>query len=245
MQRPINAQIIVPCLNEEISIPAFLNELENFRRQLLLNPQTMNLVFDFIFVDNGSTDRSHALLSQHCLAYPNDRIIVCLGKGYGRALKEGFKQASAQFVGFLDLDCTYPIKSLVDLHSQISLNPELDVIIANRMTKWSKMPPLRALGNWIYIFLIALVYRKKLKDACSGMRLFRSRLLTTVLKLENNGLGFSIEMTCRMLLENWAYQFVAIIYNERSGPSKLNIVTDGFSFLNQIFNSKRIQYDKT
>ena len=72
------------------------------------------------------------------------------------------------------------------------------------------------------------------------MRLFRRDLLSNILMSKNDGLGFSIELTCTMLLEKWIYKFVDIVYNERSGPSKLNILTDGFSFLNQIFCIKSL-----
>lgn len=241
MQSRISAQIIVPCLNEETSIPSFLEELSQFRQNL--NSKT--IYFDVIFVDNGSSDRSYHLLHRHCQLNMNDRVFRCLVPGYGAALKMGFENSSAELIGFTDLDCTYPLSKFVDLYKLLVNSPNIDMIIANRMTKQSKMPVLRSIGNRLYTSLILVIYQVKLPDACSGMRLFRRRLLSKILTCENLGLGFSIELTCRMLLENWIFRFIDISYKERKGASKLNVITDGFSFLKQIFYSKRIQYDKT
>lgn len=241
INRSLSAQIVVPCLNEELSIPGFLNELKAFRQ----TAQAAQLQFDFIFVDNGSTDHSFSMLTNHCQLNPSDQLFLCTEKGYGSALKFGFSRSTSELIGFLDLDCTYPLVSLIEMHNKIALQSDLDIVIANRMTKSSKMPFLRAVGNTFYVFIIAIVYRQNLKDACSGMRLFRNIHLPSILRLKNNGLGFSIELTCMTLIENWTYRFVDISYNERCGASKLNVITDGFSFLNQIFYSKRIQYDKS
>lgn len=241
MQSRINAQIIVPCLNEESSIPAFLEELLLFRENL----KSEDVSFDLIFVDNGSIDRSFDLLQKHCQSNLNDKLIRCAARGYGAALKMGFENSSAELLGFTDLDCTYPLSKFIELYKNLAKNPETDMVIANRMTKESKMPLLRSVGNRLYTSVIKLVYGIQLPDACSGMRLFRRQLLDTVLTCENIGLGFSIELTCRMLLNHWTFNYVDISYNERQGTSKLNVVTDGFSFLTQIFSSKRNTYDKS
>ncbi len=240
MQSRINAQIIVPCLNEESSIPAFLDELAQFRKSI----QDSDFQFDMVFVDNGSIDESVRMLQQHCAKNSNDRLIRCAARGYGAALKMGFQNTHADLLGFTDLDCTYPLIKFLDLYKYLANNPTIDMVIANRMTKKSKMPMLRLVGNRLYTFLIMLIYQVKLPDACSGMRLFHRRILTKVLSCENPGLGFSIELTCRMLLDDWIFKFVDISYNERKGTSKLNVFTDGFSFLNQIFQTRRIPYDK-
>lgn len=241
MQSRIDAQIIVPCLNEESSIPAFLEELALFRQSLA----SESVHFNLIFVDNGSTDKSYSLLQKHCAAHPKDTLIRCAARGYGAALKMGFENSSAEILGFTDLDCTYPLSKFSDLYKYLADNADTDMVIANRMTKQSKMPKLRTIGNRLYTSVIKVVYGIQLPDACSGMRLFRRRLLDTVLACENIGLGFSIELTCRMLLNDWIFKYVDISYNERQGTSKLNVIKDGFSFLTQIFYSKRFPYDKT
>lgn len=241
MQRRNRVQIIIPCLNEESSIPTFIEELEKFRQ----SDEVETVSFEILFVDNGSTDQSFQLLESHCSCNPLDSLIRCSAPGYGTALKMGFENSSAELLGFTDLDCTYPFNKFSDLYKCLMDDQSLDIVIANRMTKHSKMPLLRTLGNKLYTGLIRAVYQVQLPDACSGMRLFRRRVLSKVITCNNPGLGFSIELTCRMIVDSCRYHFVNINYNERKGASKLNLIADGFSFLNQIFYSKRIPYDKT
>ena len=44
--------IVVPCFNEEDSIPLFMEQI------LLVNPNIPNVKFEYIFVDDGSTDKT-------------------------------------------------------------------------------------------------------------------------------------------------------------------------------------------
>jgi glycosyltransferase involved in cell wall biosynthesis len=238
MQSRIVAQIVVPCLNEELAIPAFLAEANRLREA------SQGIEFNFIFVDNGSTDQSFNLLNLHCKNFERDQLIPCQDVGYGAALKAGFRHTTTPLIGFVDLDCTYPLISFTELYKKMAGDADVAIAIANRMTRQSKMPLLRAIGNYFYRLIIRVVYGPNLSDVCSGMRLFKRSLLREILSLENNGLGFSIELTCCMLMQKWKFSFSDINYQERQGRSKLNIITDGLEFLKQIFESRNRSYEK-
>ena len=52
--------IIIPCFNEEESLPKLFNELESLDKMLQQNYKTT-----FTFVDDGSKDKTHELLEKN------------------------------------------------------------------------------------------------------------------------------------------------------------------------------------
>ena len=60
-----------------------------------------------IVVSDGSTDRTAAIAQQIAEEEPAVRVIVFeRNRGYGAAIKEGFRQSTGELVAFLDADGT-------------------------------------------------------------------------------------------------------------------------------------------
>jgi glycosyltransferase involved in cell wall biosynthesis len=189
--------IVIPCYNEERAIPRFLKELdifiEDFKRV------TANtIILEIIFVNNNSTDQSAFLLEKYCEYKKNIQIIRCHTQGYGAALKFGFDYCKADFYGFLDLDNTYPLNTFTQIFALKDLN-HFEMIMTNRFSDTSKMPMIRKLGNTFFAALVQLFFQVKIQDACSGLRLIHKSKILEVLQLKENGLSFSIELTCLAL----------------------------------------------
>ena len=58
----------------------------------------------FIFVDNGSTDRTPALIKQILKRWPLCRVINLKTPNYGAALKAGLRAATTKWVYMLDIE---------------------------------------------------------------------------------------------------------------------------------------------
>ncbi len=230
MQRPETLTVVVPALNEMPSVNSFLKEAQEF----LIHAETVGLKVHFLFVDNGSTDGTFEALFEFISKSSNFSLVTCGQRGYGAALKQGFSKTQTDYIGFIDLDSTYPIQSFVSLIENMRSDQSLRFAIGNRMHSHSKMPLVRRFGNFLYRTLINVVFQTKIPDACSGMRVVRVSDRQVLLQPSNNGLAYSVQLTCLMLKMNWKFRFIDIIYNERSGPSKLSIFRDGFDFLKEI-----------
>ena len=226
-----NLTIVVPVLNEAESIPQFCKDAQ----RLQLDAESQNLSVSFIFVDNGSQDSSFSLLSSHCQCNPSWSLMRCDTRGYGAALKSGFAAARGDYIGFIDLDSTYPMAAFVPLVTALRSEPKVKMAIGSRLNSESKMPLVRKIGNHLYRTAIKLIYLVNIPDACSGMRVFRAEDSPFILNQTNDGLGFSIQLTCACLRVSWPLHFQQIAYFERSGPSKLSVVRDGLDFLKEIF----------
>ena len=228
MGKKSSVALIVPCYNEAESIPAFGIELHEFvRRFETLRPDFSLFV---IVVDNNSTDKSGELLQVlkkqlSCLS-----IETCGKRGYGAALKHGFSIANSDYLCFLDLDNTYPLISLIDFLNVLEAD-DLDIVYGARIHKASDISALRSLGNRFYVILLRLLFKSKLSDVCSGMRLFRGALKPEIIALKTDGLSFSIDLTVHALLSGWKISERPIHYRNRTGESKLSVIRDGLRFL--------------
>jgi len=103
--------VVVPCCNEEPVLPNLARALERFRRQAEANWDVR-----FIFVDDGSTDGTWALLR---LIFGDRRDCRILRQGRNRgvaaACLTGIQFARTEIVAVIDCDCTYAPEQLLDM----------------------------------------------------------------------------------------------------------------------------------
>lgn len=238
MSKAIVFSIVVPCFNEELAIPRFLEELTLFKANFSVQfPQTK---LDVVVVNNNSSDLSQDLLLGYASKNIDMKVIDCEKQGYGAALKYGFSSTRADYYCFLDLDNTYPLDTLYTAFKIISENNSVDMLMTNRFSKSSKMPLIRSFGNHFFAQLVSFLFRTPILDACSGMRIIHARRIQEVVNLTCDGLDFSIQLTCVSLKKKWSVHYHDMLYNQRDGDSKLSIVKDGLLFLKAVLKTKFI-----
>ncbi len=218
--------VVIPAYNEEDGIEPIMT------RVLSVGPAlaTLDLALELIVVDDGSRDRTAALVSK----YPKVRLLRHLkNRGYGAAIKTGFRYASGEYLAFLDADGTYPPECLPDL-CRAAIEHKVDLVVGSRMGgAHSQMPFTRRLGNFAFACLLSLIGNVAVRDTASGMRVLRKDILECLYPLPD-GLDFTPAMSTRAIHENLKVVEVPIPYAERIGRSKLSVVRDGVRFTNTI-----------
>jgi dolichol-phosphate mannosyltransferase len=105
---PQSISIIIPLMNEEDGI-AFLSE-KLVRLEKLFEGRA---AFEFIFVDDGSTDKTSERLQAAYSGHPNVRVLVhARNRGVGAAFRTGFAEATGSIVCTIDADCSYEPEGL-------------------------------------------------------------------------------------------------------------------------------------
>lgn len=218
--------IVIPAYNEENGIAEIVQRVLAVREAL---DQCGIQLAELLVVDDGSSDRTANIAASiegvTLIRHPRNR-------GYGAALKTGFRQASGEYIGFLDADGTYPPEFFPRLCQAALQGAEL--VIGSRMAgAESHMPITRRLGNLFFANLLSIVARRPVSDSASGMRVFRRDILQRIYPLPD-GLNLTPVMSTRALHEGVEMVEVAIPYSERLGRSKLSVVRDGSIFLHSI-----------
>jgi hypothetical protein len=221
--------VIIPALDEEDGIADIIE------RVLAVRPALREIGVDdleLLVVDDGSTDRTAEIAE----GYSEVRLVRHpQNRGYGAAIKTGFRNSRGELLSFLDADGTYPPEHYPEL-----CKPALqgaDVVIGSRMMGAdSQMPTVRRIGNLVFANLVSLVSNVRISDSASGQRVVRREALTRLYPLPD-GLNFTPVMSTRALHENLKMVEVPITYSERAGRSKLSVVKDGWRFLATIIGT--------
>lgn len=203
---------VIPCLNEEKTLPFVLEKCNHLK-----NNDLANYNVEILVADNGSTDKSISIAKKY-----GARIVHCKIKGYGAALDCGIRNAKGEIIVFADADDTYDFLESPSLIKKIE-EGNFDLVIGSRLNgKIYKgaMPFLhRYLGTPVINFIINLLYSNKYKilDANSGFRSFKKEAYLKW-NVKSTGMEFASEMIIKALLFGSSISHVPIsLYPDKPG----------------------------
>jgi glycosyltransferase involved in cell wall biosynthesis len=213
--------VVIPCLNEEQGIRKVLEALPSF-------------VDEAIVVDNNSTDRTADV------ARSMGAIVVSeLHRGYGRAYKKGFSQASGDIIVTLDGDHSYPVDALSYL-VEAFLQSKVQFLSASRFPLISSesMAAKNYVGNVILSVAMSVLYQRWVQDSQSGMWVFKRSALSQM-SLRSDGMAFSEEIKIEAIRNrNIGFREIFINYSQRLGENKLQPWRDGLKNLWFLFRKR-------
>ncbi|WP_314830899.1 glycosyltransferase family 2 protein [uncultured Streptococcus sp.] len=168
--------VIVPCFNEEESIPLFHEAMEAVKYQIRDQ-------FEYIFVNDGSTDRTLAVLrelSSRC----SDVHYLSFSRNFGKeaALYAGLQEASGEFVTVMDVDLQDPPELLIEMKAMLDSNPELDCVGTRRTTREGE-PPIRSFFANLFYKLINKISQVEMVDGARDFRLMRRQMVEAILEV--------------------------------------------------------------
>jgi glycosyltransferase involved in cell wall biosynthesis len=216
--------VVIPALDEEAGIADIAARVLAAERDL---GAAGVAGLELIVVDDGSSDRTADIAGGMA------GVTVLrhgINRGYGAAIKTGFRAGRGELLAFLDADGTYPPEAFPDLCRAL-LAADADVVVGCRMGHGgSDMPRLRKLGNTFFAALVSLIGGARVTDSASGQRVLKRSALARLYPLPD-GLNFTPVMTTRAMHERLRVVEVPIDYSERVGDSKLSVLHDGRRFL--------------
>lgn len=210
-------------MNEEKSIGLVIGEV---KKALGQRPH------EILVVDTASKDRTREIAKGS-----GARVIDEPRRGYGRAYKTGFENASGDYIVTLDADMTYPASDIPAILGMLE-SKGLDFVTTNRFARMEKgaMGAKHRFGNWVLSTTTRLLFRVKLKDSQSGMWVFRRAILKD-LTLDSDGMALSEEIKVEAFRKFRAAE-VPIVYSQRVGDVKLSSWHDGFGNLKYLFKKR-------
>lgn len=142
----IEFTLVVPCYNEEEALPHF------FAAAIPALEEMTQGRWRIVCVDDGSRDRTFALIAQKNLAEPRvSGIRLSRNFGHQPALATGLAYASGRYVGLIDCDLQDPIDVLAAMYRKC-VAEKLDVCYGVRARR--DAPIHLKLGYWAFYRLI-------------------------------------------------------------------------------------------
>jgi glycosyltransferase involved in cell wall biosynthesis len=103
--------LVVPCYNEEHSLPYLANTLRSVREAL-----SRNYELEAIFVDDHSSDRTRQVLDELFADHPHVvRIRHETNRGVAASILTGIRHARTEIVCSIDCDCSYDPHDLANM----------------------------------------------------------------------------------------------------------------------------------
>jgi glycosyltransferase involved in cell wall biosynthesis len=212
--------IVMPCLNESASVVTCVSKATGWLAR-------SGYQGEVVVVDNGSTDGSPELASQ-----AGARVVFEPVRGYGSALRRGFREAKGDWLVMGDCDDTYEFGDLDALVAP--LDSGADMSIGNRFAggiapgamTWSH----RYIGTPAISLLLRVFTGLRVGDSQCGLRAFTRDALDR-LALNTDGMELASEMILKAARRGLVVADIPVPYAERLGEAKLNTFRDGWRHL--------------
>lgn len=218
----LELSIVIPCLNEEKTLPIVI-------KKALGSIKRLKIKGEVVVSDNGSTDNSVNLAEEL-----GARVIHCPEKGYGNALKWGFRGAYGKFLIHGDADDSYDFSKIDGFVHY--LRKGYDMVIGTRIKgriEKGAMPFLhRYLGTPVLTFVLNLFFGTKISDCNCGMRGLTKKAFEKM-ELTSGGMEFASEMVIKAgILKLRIKEIPITLYRDkRDRPPHLNTWSDGWRHL--------------
>lgn len=169
--------LVVPCYNEEQSLPYFWKETTAVMRQMDY------LDFEVIFVDDGSRDKTLEIL--RALAASDSRVkYLSFSRNFGKeaAMYAGLEHAKGEYAAVMDADLQDPPALLAEMYRAVT-QEGYDSAATRRVTRKGE-PPIRSFFARMFYKIINKMADVEIVDGARDFRLMNRKFLNALLELK-------------------------------------------------------------
>lgn len=171
--------IVVPCFNEEKSIPLFISETEKIIHEMEVE---FNLSFEYIFIDDGSKDTTSKVIKDFSKTINNFKYII-FSRNFGKeaGLLAGLKSAKGDYTVVMDVDLQDPPHLLKEMYNIIK-DGEFDCVATRRTTRKGE-PLIRSFFARRFYKLINKISDANIVDGARDYRLMTRSMVDAILSV--------------------------------------------------------------
>ncbi len=168
--------IIVPCYNEEATVEAF------YRASASVCAGLPDVETEFLFVDDGSSDRTLELIQELAKRERNVRWLS-FSRNFGKeaAMFAGLEHAKGDYAAVMDADLQDPPALLPELLEAVR-SGEYDCAAVRRVDRKGE-PPIRSWFARQFYKLINKMSRTEIVDGARDFRLMTRQMVNAILRL--------------------------------------------------------------
>ena len=167
--------LIIPCFNEEESLPLFYPEASSVLSK-------MDCDYEFIFVNDGSRDRTLEILKELSEKDPHV-IYLSFSRNFGKeaAMYAGFCNARGDYVAVMDADLQDPPSLLPEMMEKLE-SGEYDSVATRRATRTGE-PKIRSFLSETFYKFINSISKTEIVNGARDYRLMTRKVVDAILSL--------------------------------------------------------------
>jgi glycosyltransferase involved in cell wall biosynthesis len=206
---PGRLSVVIPVYNERRTL-----------RELIARVQSVRLPLEkeIICVDDCSTDGTRDILRELTATQSNLRVFFQpVNRGKGAALREGFRQATGDYVIVQDADLEYDPEDYPQMLAPL-MEGKADVVFGSRFMGGRPHRVLyfwHSVGNRLLTLLSNMVSDLNLTDMETCYKAFRREVIQSIV-LEQDRFGFEPEITIKVARRRLRVYEVGISYYGRT-----------------------------
>lgn len=169
--------LVVPCYNEEQTIPHFFAAVEKIR------PALTNTTIEYLFVNDGSTDHTLTVLRKMAQHYPDTIRYLSFSRNFGKeaALYAGLEHATGDYVAVMDVDLQDPPDLLPEMLHLIR-HEAYDCIGTRRISRKGE-PPVRSFLAKEFYRIMNRISDVEFVDGARDYRLMTRQMVEAILSM--------------------------------------------------------------
>ncbi len=232
-QRLRRAAIIMPVYNEQACISETFDAVLKYCQS--------HLDCGFIFVNDGSSDRTQQILEQRLTDSQTQQIQLLSYRdrgGKGHAVKKGVCLADADYACFLDGDLAYSLEHLDLLLAKLAHH---DVVIGCRSlvpADYQRLTLSRKIAGKVFNILSQKILNLPFVDMQAGLKGFRAKAAKELFDKQEL-MGFSFDVELIYLASKLGYSIAEIpacvSSSHATKISKVNLLVDSIKMLGDLF----------
>ena len=169
--------IVVPCYNEEEALPLYYEAMKK-------NEKKMDYVnFEYIFVNDGSKDRTLDILRELAKKDKNVRYIS-FSRNFGKeaAMLAGLEYSTGDLITPMDADLQDPPEVLEEMYKGI-VEEGYDCVGTRRVTRKGE-PPIRSFFARCFYKIINKLSSTEMVDGARDFRLMTRQMVDSILSMK-------------------------------------------------------------
>ena len=226
-KRPELLSIVLPARDEEGCICSTVEHLH-------LELRLQGVPHEIIVVDDGSTDRTWALLQELSLRMPELKAVQNAGRnGFGRAIIHGLDQMSGDAVVIMMADESDDCRDVVRYWEE--LKKGVDCVFGSRFIKGGGVidyPWLKLRLNRLANAFLSVLFKIKLNDTTNAFKAYRREVIEGCRPLISPHFNLTVELPLKAIVRGYSWTTLPITWrNRRTGEAKLKIKEMGSRYL--------------
>lgn len=174
--------VIVPCYNEQETLPIFVPALKEVAGQL---SEAHGVSVEVVLVDDGSSDNTLAAM-RSAKTYECPYFLVrwlSFSRNFGKeaAMFAGLEHATGDYVAIMDADMQDPPSLLPQMYEMLTTE-DIDSVATRRTTREGE-PPIRSFFARLFYRLINKISNADIVDGARDYRLMSRQMVDAVLSM--------------------------------------------------------------
>jgi dolichol-phosphate mannosyltransferase len=217
----MDVSIVIPCCNEEDSVPQLVTRLFPIVEQL-----RRDLAVEIVFVDDGSADTTYQKLTEISVDQHDVQIVRHpVNRGLGAALRTGFTHALGEVIVTADSDGTYRFDEIPLLLSY--MKPSIDIVTASpyhRHGGIENVPHYRIILSRGSSLIYQLIVDRHIATYTALFRAYRREVVRRVPFYSTGFLAGTELMVNAMLMGCKVAEYPTVLHARQAGASKAKIL---------------------